>query len=183
MSIKLKFIKTTSLVGGLSSRYLGEPTLPIDWVKNSIFDEYDVFICQVNSDDLLDFNLPVRINGILYFFINMTTKEPKVLYTTKDKKFVTVEFNDPKIVGTDETYRIAFEENKEIYYDGTKLFGKPLENETFNQKDEILLLQLDTLQDDNVYLSDEDALYQFIINKVDLSNKNFSNVRLDIIHI
>lgn len=181
-SIKLNFVENKDLKI-YSSKYLGCPSIPKYWLNKDMFKENDIFICQINLEDLVEYNIPINKTGILYFFINVEEKKCKVFYEiTKD--LVEVEFNDSSFdENLSKEYKINFENNNNYYLDGSKLFGIPANNEKFNKFEDVLLLQIDTLQDDNVFLSNEDLIFQFIIKKEDLTKKNFSNVELEIIKL
>lgn len=180
-SISLKFFKNNDLPKS-KSKYLGCPSLPEKWLDNiDLFDDNDIFICQINLEDLIEYSVPVEKKGILYFFVNLESKSGKVLFA-KNENLVTVDFNEGNSIGDlSNSYAIEFNINNEIYLDGCKLFGQPVNNDKFNEKEEILLLQIDTLQDDNILLQNEDYIFQFIIKNSDFINKNFSNIKFNFI--
>ena len=164
-----------------SSRYLGTPAIPEKWLDEDIFDDDDIFICQINLEELIEFNVPGKKEGMLYFFINLEKGQGKVLLSN-EAKLLKVDFNDyDKYVNIDKNYKINFEPNSEVYIDGTKLFGTPVENNDFNSEEDLLLLQIDTLHDNNVFMNDKDYIFQFIIKKTDFAKNNFSNTKLYIL--
>ena len=91
-SIKIKLTECSEF-NLLSSRFLGVPSIPEKWIDDISFDENDVFLCQINLDDLSKFKTPFTYKGILYFFINLKTEKPKVLYSLNEK-LIKVNFND-----------------------------------------------------------------------------------------
>ena len=183
-SLNLNFVES-EYIEDESSRYLGCPTVPESWLNdNNMFDSDDIFVCQINLEEASEKGVIPITKGMLYFFINAVTLEGKVLYSINEK-LVKVDFNcdnDKINIDTNKEYRVIFSNTKEIYLDGTKLFGEPIESEYLN-KDDVLLLQIDTLQEDNILFREEDSFYQFIIDKKSFKEKDFSKARLVVVNL
>ena len=181
-SVSFNIIESKNL-SNKSSKYLGLPSIPESWIEDeNLFEEDDMFLCQINLEDLIEFSVPITKLGILYFFINLKTEQGKVLYSKETNNLVKVDFNDG-LIDSSREFKIYFELNEEIYLDGTKLLGIPVDNKDFDSKEEILLLQIDTLHENNIFKNDENIVYQFIMKKEDFVRNNYSNVRLDILEI
>lgn len=180
-SIGLRFLKNNDLPKS-KSKYLGCPSLPEKWLDDTnLFEDNDIFICQINLEDLFEYSIPCEKKGILYFFVNFESKSGKVLFS-KNENLVTVDFNEGSLIGDiSNSYAIEFDINNEVYLDGCKLFGQPVNNQNFDEKNEILLLQIDTLQDDNILFPNEDYIFQFIIKNSDFINKDFSKIKFNFI--
>ena len=181
-SVNINIIESKNL-SNKSSKYLGLPSIPQSWIEDeNLFDEDDMFLCQINLEDLSNFNVPTNKVGILYFFINLKTEQGKVLYSKENDNLVKVDFNDG-LINSSREFKIYFDVNEEVYLDGTKFLGTPVDNYSFNEKEEVLLLQIDTLQENNIFKNNENIIYQYIIKKEDFVRNKFSNVRLDIIEV
>lgn len=181
-SIKLNFSPINDDFTKFSSKFLGDVAIPRKWLDDDIFSENDIFLAQINFSNLEYFDTGLLKKGLLYFFLDITDfSKCKVLYTL-DNDLVTVGFNDEikSNYNLSLGYNLTFTNNKEFYFDGTKMFGNPAFTQL--ESDEILLFQFDSLDNAEIdFLSDKECYIQFIIKKDDFQKFDFSKVYVKVV--
>lgn len=173
------------------------------WPKTSD-GEYLSFVCQINLSEIKDINDYGLLKGMLYFFYDRESGESRVIYSNDDSSFETIVNNDvSEIYKTvtllfkkslsfplwDENGELGSmtEDESESYNDMAgcvgkiKMFGYAdyLEDDMEKSEDYtdmILLAQISSLIESGMEWGYDGCIY-FWINKEDLRNMNFSNIR------
>lgn len=178
----------------LCSKILGTPVFPEKFLFNKngkcILNDADYFIMQLNLEDIADKNASLPKKGMLYFFINVDTLKPKVLFA-KDLEEAPLEvLNDINFAfsvedfGQTTGYKISFDNNlKEGHYilgDINPNLDLEMDMDTNGY---ITLLEIDFLSlphSDMLLFGDlatSGGHYVFLIKEKDLINLNFKNVK------
>lgn len=176
-----------------SSKILGAPVFPKDFLydknNNFILDDEDFFIMQLNLKDIANYNTSLPKQGMLYFFINVYTYKPKILFTQEDVDNIDLELWDDINDAFDEEYgekngyKLIF---NNCLNEGSFILGSinpdiDLDAD-IDTNGYITLLEIDflSLPNSNILLFGELAIlggrYIFLINEKDLENLDFSNV-------
>ncbi len=161
-----------------TSKFFGSPTMPEEWLSNGTINDEDFFLGQLKLSELklFDKNKLLPEKGFIYFFLTFKNGEfiPNVRYTYNEPDTLIDDFNFGfEFLGDTETeYSIDFFETENCD-DGTRTLCE--------NGDIITLLQYDPL-DDNMppFLADTEKIAYFTINKNDLKNLNFANVKFAI---
>lgn len=177
----------------LYSKFLGVPVFPAGFLRNkkgeSILADEDYFIMQINLEDIADRQTLLPKKGMLYFFINVETLQPKVLYA-KDDEECDLEVYDDINEGFDKDsfgetvgYRLVFDKALE---EGHFILGDinpDIDLETdVDTNGYVTLLEIDCLNlpNDNILkfgdLAVGEGHYIFLIKETDLKKLNFSKV-------
>ena len=177
----------------ICSKFLGSPVFPQGFLLNKkgecILNEADYFIMQLNLEDIANRNTTLPKNGMLYFFVNINTLKPKVLYAKSiDEGPLEVwsDINDgfSDDFGDTQGYKLLFDEDLD---EGHYILGDINPNidlETDVDVDGyVTLLEIDFLYlpTDNILRFGEmgisDGRYIFLIKEDDLIKLNFSKVK------
>lgn len=176
-----------------SSKILGTPTFPEGFLygEDGEFILYDTeyFIMQLNLQEIKGRNDKLPKKGMLYFFIDVDTLEPRVLYAndiTNCRLEIIDDINDhfeEEVYGEKEGYQLIFDETLE---DGHYVFGDinpDLDLETdIDTEGYVTLLEIDflALPHTNMLrfgeLGISDGRYVFLIKEDDLERLDFSNI-------
>ncbi len=177
------------------SKFFGAPFFPEGLVET--LDEDDVFICQINLEDIEHFNCALPKRGYLYFFINVSSYqyEGKVFYvdytsSIKNDFVVIDDINDDFLDDYQipspmhmEFYRIDNDSQKEFSWEDfdIQLFGECPDfiEEEYRLEGYRCLLMIDTMGVD-IFPSfgSLDGYILFMIKEEDLINQNFNNILL-----
>lgn len=178
----------------LCSKILGTPVFLENFLSNEngkcILGDADYFIMQLNLEDIADRNTPLPKKGMLYFFINVDTLKPKVLFA-KDLDEAPLEvWNDINCAfltedyGQTNGYKMIFDSNlKEGHYIlGDVNHDLDLEMDT-DIDGYVTLLEIDflSLPHSEMLLFGDLAIsgghYVFLIKESDLINLYFRNIK------
>lgn len=178
----------------LRSKILGAPVFPQNFLYNKkgrcILKDSDYFVMQLNLEEIVDKNTLLPKTGMIYFFINVDTLKPKVLFA-KDLNGITLEvWNDINCAFSTEDYgqtigyKMTFDNNlKEGHYIlGDINPNLDLEMDT-DIDDYVTLLEIDflSLPNSEMLLFGDLAIsgghYVFLIKEDDLINLKFKNVK------
>ncbi len=171
----------------MASKFFGNPVFPGEWFGTDYFDDEKAFMCQINLKDIAPFDTDNLLphEGYLYFFIDPRdyTRSFKVRYYEGEPDEVYESYNFDRQGNVDDDimteYRMTFKKEEEERTDGAKLLGLPhiMEHKVLLDGEK-LLFQFDPLASDMEFLDDVGGLLYFIIDDVDLKNRNFDNVKL-----
>lgn len=175
------------------SKFLGSPVFPQDFLLNKngecILSESDYFIMQLNLEDISNIETPLPKKGMLYFFVNVDTLKPRVLYAKSiddGQLEVWDDINDcfSEEYGETQGYKLIFDENLD---EGHYIVGDvnpDIDLETDTDIDGyVTLLEIDflSLPTDNMLRFGEmgisDGRYIFLIKEDDLKKLKFSKVK------
>ena len=176
--IKLKVEKAHGDYDYGTSKFLGAPTMPEEWLSDSTLSDDDFFFCQLKLSELREHTdctlLPEK--GFLYFFLTKENDEsfiPNVKLYKEEPDTLIDDFNlgFDFLGDTDDEYSIDFAEDNTS--SETELFIEDGNN--------YILLQYDPL-DDNMspFLAETEKQAIFTISKEDLKNLDFSNVTFEL---
>ncbi len=162
-----------------TSKFLGAPTMPEEWLEDGTIGEDDFFFCQLKASEYKAFDKENLLpkTGFIYFFLTESEGEyiPNVRYCADEPDTLIDDFNAgfDFLGDTDAEYSIDYfcGENTE---DGTGIL-KVLDNK-------VTLLQYDPL-DDNMpdFLADTEKVVSFCMDKEDLLNLDFSKVSFELV--
>ncbi len=172
--IKLKVEKAHGDYDYGTSKFLGAPTMPEEWLSDGTLSDDDFFFCQLKLSELREHTdctlLPEK--GFLYFFLTKENNEsfiPNVKLYKEEPDTLIDDFNlgFDFLGNTDDEYSIDFAKNNTS--SETELF--------IDNGNDYILLQYDPL-DDNMppFLQETEKQAIFTISKEDLKNLDFSNV-------
>lgn len=165
-------------------KLLGAPVFPKDFVKKNKIKPNDYFVAQVCCDSL-PAPEPFPKKGFLYFFLDINTLKPKVIFTEEEPEELVDDINagfDVESCGDPTCLQMKFGEGESF------LFGEPdpdIGLEGFTDLDgKLTLLQIDGL---GLPEGDErpfrfgtyallDGYWVFLIREEDLKKGNFKNV-------
>lgn len=161
-----------------STHFLGCPDVPVEWNDNAVFYNDEIFLGQINLKEYSIEGLPNK--GILYFFLAVESKPYRgiVRYASDDSNIERVDFN--------QEIDFCVDLNKEYISsicegNGNISMFKEKDSKITLNKDEVMLLYIDT----NNLLSDVFKLYSqqvaYIIKTDDLINKRFEKARLSLL--
>lgn len=161
-----------------TSKFLGAPTMPEEWLADGTLSDDDFFFCQIKLSELSEHTdctlLPKK--GFLYFFLTKEDEEtyvPNVRLCTNEPDTLIDDFNlgFDFLGNTDDEFSIDF--NGEGASCETALF--------IDNGDSYTLLQYDPL-DDNMpeFLQETEKQAVFKISKADLEKLDFSNVTFEL---
>jgi uncharacterized protein YwqG len=161
-----------------TSKFLGAPTMPEDWLSDGTLSDDDFFFCQIKLSELRHNTtctlLPEK--GFLYIFLTITedgTFKPNVRLCYEEPDTLIDDFNlgFDFLGDTDLEYSIDFA--NETQEAETALF--------IEDGDNYILLQYDP-RDDNMpeFLQETEKQAFFTITKKDLENLDFSNVKFEL---
>ncbi len=161
-----------------TSKFLGAPTMPEEWLSDGTIGDDDFFFCQLRFSEFCSFDKKNTIpqKGFLYIFLREDGDSyiPNVCYTDTEPDTLIDDFNAgfDFLGDTSAEYSIDYFET-ESSADGTRLFAE--------EGEDIHILQYDPL-DDNMpeFLSETEKIAYFTITKEELSALDFSNVRFTI---
>lgn len=161
-----------------TSKFLGAPTMPENWLSDGTLSDDDFFFCQIKLSELREHTsctlLPPK--GFLYIFLTIKedgTFKPNVRLCEEEPDTLIDDFNYgfDFLGDTDKEYSIDF--NGVSADTETALFIE--ENENY------VLLQYDPL-DDNMpeFLQETEKQAVFRISKADLEKLDFSRVTFEL---
>ena len=169
-----------------ASKLLGSPVFPKDFFEKYSFDEADYFVAQINLSELPK-REGVPEKGWLYFFVNVDTLKPTVLFTEEEPEELYDDINDAfdeEAFGETTCHYLEFVEDGDSF-----LFGDndpDLDLGTYiDDTDKVTLLQIDSLdvpegsrilQIGN--FSCNDGYFIFVIKEEDLAKRDFSKAEL-----
>lgn len=172
-----------------TSKLLGAPVFPEDFFEKNNIDVNDYFVAQLNLSEIKDPNGLLPKTGLLYFFLDINSLLPKVIYEPREPETVMDDIND----GFDEescgnTHALYMEFNDEDEPREQLLLGDidpDLDLGCFLDIDGyVTLLQLDALELPQEHpvlqfttLSKYDGYYIFLIKESDLRKGDFSKVK------
>lgn len=171
MEFKLNLLPVDEETELASSHILGCPDVPSKWNDEAVFNNDEIFIGQLNLNDLAIDKLPNV--GILYFFLAVGSKPYRgiVRYTKDLSNLERIDFNSE--------IPFSYDLNKEYSLSNgageLKILPENLKLKKYHlNKNELILLSLDLefLKDDNydlVYLIKEDDLKKGNLDKAYLS--------------
>ena len=176
--IKLRVEKAHGDYDYGTSKFLGAPTMPEEWLSDGTLSDDDFFFCQIKLAELRAHTactlLPEK--GFLYIFLTINedgTFKPNVQLCNDEPDTLIDDFNYgfDFLGDTDTEYSIEFSDvsdNSE-----TALF--------IDDGDNYIILQYDPL-DDNMpeFLQETEKQAIFKISKSDLEKLNFSNVSFEL---
>ncbi len=176
--IKLKVEKAHGDYDYGTSKFLGAPTMPEEWLSDGTLSDDDFFFCQIKLSELREHTdctlLPEK--GFLYFFLKKESDEnfvPNVKLFNEEPDTLIDDFNlgFDFLGDTDDEYSIDFAENSTS--SETALFIEDGNN--------YILLQYDPL-DDNMppFLQETEKQAFFTISKEDLKKLDFSKITFEL---
>ncbi len=162
-----------------TSKFLGSPTMPEEWLSDGTVGDNDFFFCQLKLSEFKPFNKTQYLNdkGFLYFFLTENDGKfiPNVQYCEKEPDTLIDDFNAgfDNLGDLETEYSIDYFETDESI-DGTGILVE-------DNSSDIILLQYDPL-DDNMpeFLAETEKIGCFIISKADLKKFDFSNVKFEL---
>ena len=176
--IKLKVEKAHGDYDYGTSKFLGAPTMPEDWLLDDTLSQDDFFFCQIKLSELREHTtctlLPEK--GFLYFFLTKESDEsfiPNVRLTTEEPDTLIDDFNFgfDFLENPDDEYSIDFSNENESAE--TSLF--------IEDGDSYILLRYDPLDDDMPsFLQETEKQAFFRISKSDLEKLDFSAVTFEL---
>ena len=162
-----------------TSKFLGSPTMPEEWLTDGTVGDDDFFFAQLRIAEFKGFAdaalLPGK--GFIYFFLSETDDgfKPNVKFFDGEPDTLIDDFNAGfEILGddADTDYSADFTEADD-YADGTRIL--------VDDGDDIILLQYDPLDDGMPeFLAETEKLVRFRIKKDELAKLDFSNVTFSI---
>ena len=176
------------------SKFFGSPVFNKEVIEKEVdFDE--IFLAQINLEDISYYDKDKLLpkTGYLSFFYNENEKKVHIIYHTKEINNVIIDFNkqfDRKNYTT--PYYITYDSLDELVVDdeirfssqdGCKLLGFAYDNIKKSEitKDDILLLQIDSLSVPDFPIIPGLGMGYVFINKDDLKKKNFKKVKFIIV--
>lgn len=177
MTMYFKIKKTNSEQRWGRSCFFGCPDLPRKYLSK-VSDE-EIFIAQINLLELREYNnsylLPKQ--GILYFFYDIEKNIPIIRYNDQnkynEKEFARVDFNEIIDFPYDITQEYLIFPQNDISKNGMLIEDEKL------RPGEIVLLRVSV---QNLHYENDDVSYDFIVNKEDLLNRDYSKVRIEANH-
>ena len=168
-----------------TSKLLGSPVFPSDFLETNDINDNDYFVAQINLSEIKDPNGLLPEKGWLYFFLDFEDLTPKVFYEQREPEEVVDDINE----GFDKSF---CGDTTALYMDfkgkGHFLLGdinEDLDLYSFTEIDGyMVLLMLDALEFPPNHpilqfsiLSKYDGYYIFLIKEEDLRKKDFSKVK------
>ena len=161
-----------------TSKFLGAPTMPENWLSDGTLSDDDFFFCQIKLSELREHTsctlLPPK--GFLYIFLTIQedgTFKPNVRLCEEEPDTLIDDFNYgfDFLGDTDDEYSIDFS-------------GTSTDTETalfIEENENYILLQYDPL-DDNMpeFLQETEKQAVFRISKADLEKLDFSRVTFEL---
>lgn len=161
-----------------TSHILGCPDVPSIWNDEGIFYNDEVFIAQINLQDIHNDNLPN--NGILYFFYACDSRPYRgiVRYTNDLSSLERIMFNEDAPINKNIDQEYLITQTNE--YQNISLFDQNIKLKNYKlQKDEIILFRFNPKNYPNIDLFSEiDEEVCYIIKKNDLDAKAFDKAYL-----
>lgn len=160
------------------SKFFGDILLPEAWLEDNVFSSDEMFLCQINLDDLYEnFGrtlLPKR--GMLYFFIDYAKRTvARVRYTDGEIDAYTC-FNEDWEGDYDVITSCSVE-----FSDGDTGTAMLVKDENVADG-KICLLRYDPAHEEFIdFMQDTDSVLYFLIDEKDLLNKDFSRVELKVV--
>lgn len=175
-----------------SSKFFGSPVFPEGLLE--CLDPDDVFIGQINLEDIKNYNDVLPKEGVLYFFINinMYPYQGKVVYSNKERYLVVDDINDEFIEGYQipkamymEFYEVDDDINTKCEYNwedfGIQMLGDYPDfiEEEYCLTDYRCLLMIDAMEVEIFpNFGSYDGYIFFMIREEDLINQNFNDILL-----
>ncbi len=130
------------------SKLLGNPVVPSDFIRRNKIRASHYFVAQINCEEA-SAESPFPATGFLYFFLDVNTLKPKVIYEGHEPEELIEDVNasfDPTSCGDPTCLRMSFAEEGGK---GSLLFGEVdpdigLEGDT-DTSGKLTLLQIDAL--------------------------------------
>lgn len=163
-----------------SSHILGCPDVPSNWNDEAIFYNDEVFIGQINLQDISSELLPKE--GILYFFFASLSNPFRgiVRYTNDLSNLERIDFN------LDVSFKANFEQEYSVSFvdepGNIEILGKLPKFKNYKpSKDDVVLLKLNFVDYPNIDIfKDINEEICFLIKKEDLTNKKFDKAFLSL---
>lgn len=151
-----------------ASKFFGSPAVPSDW--QNIFNDDEMFFCQIRCSDLIDFDTDNRLShsGYIYVFLDVSEYpyKPRVMYYDGEPDTVIDDFNSEveKASHLTDEWLMSFslvEEDAE----GNKLLGVPADWNYDGEKPDVFL-QYDPLASDMGFEDSVDGYLYLMFNDV-----------------
>jgi len=154
----------------VTSRIFDVLNWPTEWLENSCIDEEDCFIMQIKISELPKDSFS-KNQGMLYIFINESNDTCKVFFYPKEDGLKQCDI-------TEKGHPIKFSDAEDTY-DGTRLFGKPIDLQGHINTKKKLLFLFDPYDFDTspVYESLDGYIF-FFINEKDFNQLNFNHIEM-----
>ena len=158
------------------SKFFGEAFLPESWIAGDEFGCFEVFICQIDLEEVAPFDknglLPDK--GYLYFFMDFDSKPVKGIVRYAESPDASTFFNED----ADVDYDVETEYVVDFYGADDAPVGLLCRHKKLYDN-EVCLLKFtpDSLADMD-FLSGTDGVIMFVIDKDDLKNRRFENATL-----
>lgn len=166
----------------LVSKIMGSPAFPTHFLENNHLEEM-YFVMQLNLSELSCYDTLLPKEGMLYFFLDITSYpyEPIVIYTNEEITTVYDNINEGfEEYGDISSYKLEFTQDKE---DGHIILGDidpslDLDCE-IDTTGYIMLLNIDSLMlpEKTLTLGNPDGWYIYLIKEEDLKKQDFSKVK------
>ena len=165
-------------------KLLGTPVMPAGFFESSKLDDEDYFVAQIRCD-AFPARDPFPSVGYLYFFLNINTMKPRVLYTKRDPAECIDEVNEAfdRSCGDPTCLQMVFDEKGSSFIFGEVDPDIGLEGST-STAGKLTLLEIDAFslpQAPNRPFTfgdfgTGDGHWVFLIDEEDLRKKNFRRV-------
>ena len=168
------------------SKFLGSPVFPMNFLEEHPIGDNSYLLLQLNLEDIKGKQNVFPEQGYLYFFVDVDTLEPTVLYTEEEPMVVVDDFNSifDGDYGETAPYELVFEHDLS---EGHYLLGDinpdiGLEGDT-DPEGKVTLLEIDALElPEEIFQFESLAYgigrYVFLIKEADLIKRDFSHVEL-----
>lgn len=173
MSIKIKINDSDCDIE--SSKFFGDMLLPEKWLIDDVFSPDEMFLCQINLEEVYEAVGKTLLpeEGMLYFFIDYKKKPlAAVRYSTEEADAYTC-FNED----WEGDFDVYTDWEMEFSFDA-KTKSRLLCKDANVSEGEIALLKYVPNESDMDFMADSGKALYFIINEIDLKNKDFSKVKL-----
>ncbi len=154
------------------SRFFGDPVVPEKWADDEPWPEDDIFMCQVNLEDLEDTDGLLPKSGYLYLFADvsdgvvihpiLSTEEPDTIYEDCNMGF------------EDET-------SDDIFTDWVIAFGKGKHSMLAREGDRIVLFEFDPRHTQMDFLKGIGGKVRVSVTEEELRSGDLSNAVTEII--
>ena len=153
------------------SRFFGDPVVPEKWADREPWSEDDIFMCQINLEDIDSKGL-LPESGYLYFFADisdgieihpiLSVEEPDTIYEGCNMGF-----------DEDTTY--------DIFTDWVIVFGKGEHSMLGKVDGRVVLLEFDPRQTEMDFMKDIGGKIRISVSEKELSSGNISEAITEII--
>ncbi len=159
------------------SKISGTPLFPYNFIENNNLED-DLFIAQINLKTIDNEYLKFISEGFIYIFLNVDVYPYKVkcFYSKDDAIMVYEDINEgfEEYIDVNGYEMVLNNEKKDI---GICTKINPIISEEYGYNDDYLnLLEIDTLEFNNISISSPDSILYFIIRKEDLKKLDFKKI-------